>query len=209
MSAIDEENPYEAQRLANIAKNKALLESLGLGELRIPDAQPKPSKKKTKPPPAKKRKIGKHFTADGGNGSGDETVVEDENGERLRKPRPTLKSEDNSSSQDTPVLGARRSSRNIRRISYANNGARVLAQRQGRAKLDDEDDDSEDYKSEPDADNSGDEFDEGDSDEERPRRPLNKKRRKKPVDERNSRQVAKLGNREHDPYVPVSACICG
>ena len=38
MSASDEENPYEAQRLANIARNKALLESLGLDSVRIPDA---------------------------------------------------------------------------------------------------------------------------------------------------------------------------
>jgi hypothetical protein len=213
---MDDENPYETQRLANIARNKALLESLGLDEVRIPDARPKPSKNKTKPPPAKKRKTEKRSTANGGNGSGEETAVEGENNSERRvsprKPRPTFKSQGSNSSQDTLDLGARRSSRNIRRISYAKDGAHVLAQRQGRAKEEEEDDDSgEDYEIESDADESGDEFDEDDDDEEKPKKAQNKKRRrssggkKRPV--ANSRQVAKMGNRKHDPCVSISSCI--
>ena len=66
MSNGDGENSYEALRLANIARNKALLESLGLDEFRIPDAPPKPSKSsknKTKPPPSKKRKTESQLVA--------------------------------------------------------------------------------------------------------------------------------------------------
>ena len=211
MSNGDEENSYEALRLANIARNKALLESLGLDEFRIPDAPPKPSKSsknKTKPPPSKKRKTETPAT-NGGNGSGDETVVESEDTRErhlsTRQKRPTIRS---NSSQDTLVEGgARRSSRNIRRVSYANGGVHILAQRNRRSKSEEA---GEEYVNESDADDSEDDFDNDADDEEKPNNASNKKRRR--GSGKNSgrksrdgstklRRVAKMGNRKHDPYV--------
>ena len=201
MSASDEENPYEAQRLANIARNKALLESLGLDVVRIPDAQPKPSKshkKKTKAPHSKKLKARSPTTADGGNGSGEETVVEgDERGVSTRK-RPNFRSE---GSQDTLTLGARRSSRNIRRVSYADDGVHIAAHRRSHVKQENDDD----YDSESDADDSEASFDEDDDDEKS--KGSNRKRKRSGGKNSGVRKVAKLGNRIHDPYVSISGPI--
>jgi len=207
MSNDDGENSYEALRLANIARNKALLESLGLDEFRIPDAPPKPSKsskKKTKPPPSKKRKT----ESTGGNGSGDETVVEGEDARErrisTRQKRPNIRSD---SSQDTLVEGgARRSSRNIRRVSYANDGVHILAQRNGRSKSEETE---EEYENESDVDDSEDDSDNDEDDEGKPNNASNKKRRRgsgknsgrKSRDGPTNRKVAKMGNRVHDPYV--------
>jgi len=67
---MDDDLDYEAQRLANIAANRKLLEELGLNECKLPDA-PKEPKRKAKRPP-KKRKPSLPLSRE--SGEGDEEI---------------------------------------------------------------------------------------------------------------------------------------
>lgn len=199
-----DEEDYEAFRLSNIAKNKALLESLGLNEFKIPDAPIKPSKssktatkqKKSGASAPKKRK------------GSDDTAVgdgEDEGTEKRARPpkRPKIDGQD---SQDT-LVETRRSSRNIRRVSYANDGAHIAAARV-RALESESDYSSSNFDSEDDEDDELDDDDgEGEGGKAKQKKSKNTKKVKNGgrrlvqgvVDDAKQRNVAKMGERSHDP----------
>lgn len=193
--AVDEED-YEAVRLSNIARNKALLESLGLSEFKIPDAPAKTSKASN--PSSKKRKTASTKKRKGS----DDTAVEDSDSEqRARTPkRPKLKSE----GSDDTLVGTRRSSRNVQRVSYANDGVYVAAARARKvAASEDEDETDSEFNSE-----ASDDAEDGSDDEKGGKAKKNKSKKKKNggrrlvqglVDDTKLRNVAKMGERSHDP----------
>lgn len=187
----NDEHDYEAVRLSNIARNKALLESLGLGEYTIPDAPaktPKTSaaKKKASAPKTKKRK------------DSEDTAVDTEQGSRAPK-RPKLDPKD---SQDT-LVGTRRSSRTVRRISYANDGAHVAAARARARALKSDSGSGSDFDSDADDDSDEEESDEGGARKSKKRAKKSKNGGRRLVsglvDETKQRNVAKMGERSHDP----------
>ncbi|KAF9517809.1 hypothetical protein BS47DRAFT_444207 [Hydnum rufescens UP504] len=103
---------YEALREANIARNRALIASLGLEDYRIPDAAPKAPKKhqraqnKRKAPPTS---------------SADHNRAPDDDSARVSLPKkPRIHAQDGDNSE--PQTPLRRSSRNTSRISYAPGG---------------------------------------------------------------------------------------
>lgn len=194
-----DDQDYEAIRLSNIARNKALLESLGLGEYKIPDAPVKASKasaskkKKTSAPGTKKRKVS------------EDTAVDTEEGAEKRARTPKRPKLDTQDSEDT-LVGIRRSSRSVRRISYANDGAHVAAAR-ARA-LGDDSGSGSDFDSDADDDDNDDvdELDEGGvgKSKKRGKKAKNGKNGRRRlvhglVDETKQRNVAKMGERSHDP----------
>ena len=126
---------------------------LDLTAFEYPTPQPKPSKfhkNKTKASHSKKGNTRLPTTADGGDGSGEETVVESDQTRVSTRKRPS------EGSHDTLALGARRSSRNIQRVSCASDSANATARRHGHVKQEKDDD----YDSESDVDDSEASFDE-------------------------------------------------
>lgn len=183
------ETDYEAQRLANIARNKAILEALGLDDFKIPDAAPKAlkakkaAKSRTAPPKKSKQ-----------NGS-DDTAVD--------APARASKRVKVASDDDGEDDGMRRrSSRNVRRVSYANDGEKLGGGIRARAA--------------PVVSDSGSDFDSDEDDDEDEAEGGRKKRKRGTksmnggrrlvsgiVDDTKQRNVAKMGDRLHDPYVPL------
>lgn len=104
---------YEALREANIARNKALIASLGLDEYRIPDAAPKAPKKpkrvqnKRKAPPAH---------------PADQNEADDDSARVSLSSSPKKPRIDGDNSEPQTL---RRSSRNVPRISYAQGGPQL------------------------------------------------------------------------------------
>ena len=110
---------------------------LDLTAFEYPTPQPKPSKfhkNKTKASHSKKGNTRLPTTADGGDGSGEETVVESDQTRVSTRKRPS------EGSHDMLALGARRSSRNIQRVSCASDSANATARRHGHVKQEKDDD---------------------------------------------------------------------
>lgn len=202
--AKGEINDYEAQRLANIERNKALLLSLGLDEFRVPDAPAKPKstpKSKAKPKNrATKRKIADDMADDNETTAINSDSTSPAPARSSKRAKVTI-AED--ADEDSSVQGARRSSRRVARVSYANDGV-VAAQAKARSLSPevsdefDDDDDDEDEEVEEDEDEGS----------EKPRRKRSQGRKRKTPrnDGEKLRNNPKMGKRLHDPYVVCVLC---
>lgn len=223
----DEEINYEQQRLNNIARNRELLLSLGLEDLRIPDAPPKSSKSKSKGKSASKSKSkptprAKRKASDDGDDADEDMTAVDGDGSSVggttpRTPkRPKLGN--GAGSDFAESGGARRSSRNVRRVSYARDGAIAAIRSPSPAAAS-----SDDYSEGDDEDKSDAEEESEDEDEDgEPRKSKSKANKggvshggKKAhhmrpgrVDHTKLRNVAPMGTRKNDPYVSSLSYCC-
>ncbi|KAF8324279.1 PUA-like domain-containing protein [Cantharellus anzutake] len=152
---MDDGIDYEAQRLANMAANRKLLEELGLHECKLPAAPKKVSKLRAKRPLTKKRRPSRLPLSES-----EESDTELPTPKKLK--RDTDGGEEN-------IQGRRRSLRNTRRVSYANDGQNIKRAQSPPS--------SPDWKV----------------------RKSSRRSLPRIIDETKQRQVSKLGPRLHDP----------
>jgi hypothetical protein len=170
-----EGDEWEAQRQRNIAANRELLRSLGLENPIIPSVKStvKPTARKVNkaaPKPALKRKV-----VDDPSATPEVGEPAPKNLKRLRRDSPDS---ENTEIQLRPSLGPRRSTRNLKRVSYTKLAA---------------------MSSSPDSSDEDENFELEAFIVKKPRRGYSSEAGSRDIDDTKQRRVPKVGDREHSP----------
>lgn len=116
---MDDGIDYEQLREKNIQKNRELLKTLGLDDYKIPEAAPKvpkTKKKNNKRAQTKKRKAPSSPPPEATGSDGENTRVDTSLAPKK------VKADMNAEDEEDGLPSRRRSSRNVRRVSYAQDG---------------------------------------------------------------------------------------